>query len=250
MSTEIQLQQKQEVSVFTTGDAFDHAQRMAKVLSSSNELIPQIYRNNIPNCIIALETAARLRQSVLAVMANISIIHGKASLDSKFIIALINSSGKFKDDLEFDIQGEGMSRSCIAYAEKHNGKIVKSPRIDMVMAQAEGWLNKSGSKWKTMPDLMLMYRSAAFFGRLYCPDTLMGMQSNDEVIDIGAEVTEYDKRQNLQAINAISEPKSEPESPAVAAEQLEVNKPEYVEYSEVPNPENEVPAAPDADEWN
>lgn len=243
MSTEIQLQQKQEVSVFTTGDAFDHAQRMAKVLSSSNELIPQIYRNNIPNCIIALETAARLRQSVLAVMANISIIHGKASLDSKFIIALINSSGKFKDDLEFDLQGEGMNRSCVAYAEKQNGKIVKSPQITMAMAQSEGWLNKSGSKWKTMPDLMLMYRSAAFFGRLYCPDTLMGMQANDEVIDIGVEVTEFDKRQNLNAINEMHEPESLP----IAANNLEVAQPEYVSFQEVP----EVPVPPaNDDEWN
>lgn len=247
MSTEIQLQQKQEVSVFSTGDAFDHAQRMAKVLSQSGELVPQIYRNNIPNCIIALEMSSRLRQSVLAVMANTSIIHGKASLDSKFIIALINSSGKFKDDLEFDIQGDGMTRSCVAYAEKLNGKTVKSPQINMAMANAEGWLNKSGSKWKTMPDLMLMYRSAAFFGRLYCPDTLMGMQANDEVVDIGIEVTEYDKKKNLEAINSQEVNLDAGNKPAILqAENMEVNQPEYVEYSEVPD----VPPAPEGDEWN
>lgn len=57
------------------------------------------------------------------------------------------------------------------------------------------------------------------------------------------------RKENLDAINS-DEPKSEPEAPAVSAEKLEVNQPEYVEYSEVPNPTNEVPAAPDADEWN
>ncbi|TIN07340.1 MAG: hypothetical protein E5Y59_17105, partial [Mesorhizobium sp.] len=35
-----------------------------------------------------------------------------------------------------------------------------------------------------MPDLMLMYRSAAFFGRLYAPHILNGMPSADEVLDI------------------------------------------------------------------
>lgn len=30
---------------------------------------------------------------------------------------------------------------------------------------------------------MLRYRAAAFFGRLHCPEILMGMQSQDEVID-------------------------------------------------------------------
>jgi hypothetical protein len=52
------------------------------------------------------------------------------------------------------------------------------------MAKAEGWLDKAGSKWKTMPELMLKYRAAAFFGRLYAPEVLMGMQTSEEVIDI------------------------------------------------------------------
>jgi len=35
-----------------------------------------------------------------------------------------------------------------------------------------------------MPELMLKYRAAAFFGRLYAPEVLMGMQTSEEVIDI------------------------------------------------------------------
>lgn len=31
---------------------------------------------------------------------------------------------------------------------------------------------------------MFRYRAAAFFGRLYAPDILMGMQSADEVVDV------------------------------------------------------------------
>ena len=56
----------------------------------------------------------------------------------------------------------------------------------MQMADAEGWTKKNGSKWKTMPELMLSYRAATFFGRMYCPDLLMGMQTADEVEDIQA----------------------------------------------------------------
>ena len=32
-----------------------------------------------------------------------------------------------------------------------------------------------------MPDQMIRYRAAAFFGRLYCPDILMGLYAPDEV---------------------------------------------------------------------
>jgi hypothetical protein len=56
------------------------------------------------------------------------------------------------------------------------------------MAKAEGWYNKAGSKWKTMPELMLMYRAAAFFARLYTPDLTMGFKTAEENLDAGVQV--------------------------------------------------------------
>lgn len=86
--------------------------------------------------------------------------------------------------LNFELSGQGDKRSCIAFTTGVDGQRYESPEVNIKMAIDEGWMNKSGSKWKTMPDLMLRYRAAAFFGRLYCPELLMGMQSEDEVIDI------------------------------------------------------------------
>lgn len=34
-----------------------------------------------------------------------------------------------------------------------------------------------------MPDVMIQYRAASFFGRMNCPDMIMGIYSQDEVID-------------------------------------------------------------------
>jgi hypothetical protein len=52
------------------------------------------------------------------------------------------------------------------------------------MAKDEGWLTKNGSKWRTMPELMLKYRAAAFFARTECPEALYGFQTSDEVEDV------------------------------------------------------------------
>ena len=46
------------------------------------------------------------------------------------------------------------------------GDRIEGPTVTIAMAKAEGWYGRSGSKWPTMPDLMLSYRSAAFFGTL------------------------------------------------------------------------------------
>ena len=51
------------------------------------------------------------------------------------------------------------------------------------MAKAEGWLSKEGSKWKTLPELMLCYRSASFFAKIHCPEVILGMQSKQELED-------------------------------------------------------------------
>ena len=50
------------------------------------------------------------------------------------------------------------------------------------MAKAEGWTKNS--KWRTMPQLMLNYRAASFFGRQHVADLLLGVQTEEEVVDI------------------------------------------------------------------
>ena len=60
------------------------------------------------------------------------------------------------------------------------------------MAKDEGWYSKKDkygnetSKWQTMPELMLAYRAAAFFARVYIPNSLMGLYVEGEVEDISA----------------------------------------------------------------
>jgi hypothetical protein len=52
------------------------------------------------------------------------------------------------------------------------------------MAKNEGWSTKSGSKWKTMPELMLRYRAAAFLIRTTAPEIGLGLYTTDELKDI------------------------------------------------------------------
>jgi hypothetical protein len=76
-------------------------------------------------------------------------------------------------------------RSCIAWTKsKADGATLEGPKITLEMAKAEGWSTKNGSKWLTMPELMLRYRAAAFFARLYAPDITLGMMTAEEVSDV------------------------------------------------------------------
>lgn len=178
----VQQQTAAQSSFFTNLEAFEAGQRVCKMLSSSS-LVPTIYQGNVANTFIALEMATRTGSSPLAVMQNLYIVHGRPGWSAQFVIAALNACGKFSP-LRFDMTGEGDKRTCKAWAvEQGTGERLEGPPVSVEMAKAEGWYGKNGSKWQTMPELMLRYRAATFFGRLYAPDILMGMRTSEELHD-------------------------------------------------------------------
>lgn len=184
-STEMAQPSTLQAYVFSNAQAFEAAQRMATALCSST-IVPAAYqgKDKMPNCLVALEMSHRMGASVMQVMQNLYVIQGRPSWSSQFIIAAINSCGRFTP-LRFEMTGEGETRTCTAWAEDKTGERLESPKVSIDMAKKEGWFGKSGSKWQTMPELMLRYRAAAFFGRLYAPEILMGMSTAEEVVDLG-----------------------------------------------------------------
>ena len=171
------------LGIFGTSDNFIMAMQMAKALSSST-IVPATFQRNDANCLIAIEQANRLKVSPLMVMQNLYVIQGRPSWSSKFLIAAINNSGKFDMELQFEeTKGkDGKPFSCMAWTMK-NGRRVEGMTVDMDMAKDEGWLSKNGSKWKTMPQLMLRYRAASFFSSLNCPELTMGLYTKEEMQD-------------------------------------------------------------------
>ena len=101
-----------------------------------------------------------------------------------------------------DITGKGDTLACTAVATEHaTGEELRGPEVTLAMAKKEGWATKSGSKWLTMPDLMIRYRAAAFWGRLYIPELLVGIQTQEEVLDIEPVIVTAEPRAELADLN-------------------------------------------------
>lgn len=155
----------------------------AKYLAGS-DLVPEAtYAGKPANCLIALDLANRMNVSPLLVMQNLYIVKGKPGWSGQFCIAAINGCGKFTPLKFVNVDAGGGGCYCEA-TRKADGFTCRSTTVTMQMAKDEGWLGKSGSKWKTMPEQMMMYRAAAFFARAYCPEALMGIQTIEEVQDV------------------------------------------------------------------
>ena len=180
-------EQKHELStgVFSTIDNFKEIYDIGKMFASSS-LVPQAYQGKAMDCTIAVDMANRMGVSPMMVMQNLYVVRGKPSWSGQACTALVGGSGKFKD-LKHVYTGERNTDSWGCYLQAtrvSDGEIVKGAEVTVKMAKDEEWYSKPGSKWKTMPELMLAYRASAFFARVHIPNALMGVAVEGEVEDV------------------------------------------------------------------
>lgn len=228
-------------SLLMDPDSFNHMQRVASMLALS-PLFPDHLRKStkeiaIANGVLVLNMAARLNEDPLTVAQNIYFVSGKPGWSSSYMIGKANQHGVFKNPISWEVSGKGDDLSVTAFAELaatgHRVQIT----CDMNMAKAEGWTKNS--KYTSMPEQMLRYRSATFLIRLYCPEVMVGVPSQVE-IELGMkDVTPTDYAQATaakqtqtapepeDAVIVEEEPKPEPSEPATEQEQtVETKEPE------------------------
>lgn len=192
--------------------------------------------NGLANCVIALNMANRMGADPLMIMQNLYIVEGRPAWSSQFVIGAINTSGKYSP-LRFEMEDRGeievtyttkdwkwnerarkslpeekvhtiklRNIVCKAWAiEAGTGERLESAEISMEMAVKEGWYQKNGSKWQTMPEQMLRYRAASFFGRIYAPEVLMGIRTQEEELESIIDVTPEPVNTAPQTLDSIKQ---------------------------------------------
>lgn len=232
------------------------------------------------NCMIALDMSQRIGANVLMVMQNLVIIYGRPSWSSKFLISTVNTCGRF-EPLKFKFVNKGKvgkmvvteyekvweksasgksyqknvavqkefdgskidNIECIAYTTaKGSDDVLESSPVSIKMAIEEGWFNKTGSKWKTMPQQMLMYRAASFWINVYAPELSMGMRTQEEIMDVEfEEVKPFNPTQN----EVKSEDKEVLDFVNSAIEEFEEIKEEEEQTTKVETPIQPIPSNED-----
>lgn len=197
-TTDLAAPPKEELVVIDTGEfsnlldtaKFNQMWRVA-VLFAKTELVPKQYKGKPSDCFLAVQMAVRLGVEPMMFMQNTYVVNGTPGMEAKLSIALINTKGPFEGPIQWKFTGAGKTRQCTAYATHSRTKEVCEATVTWAMVEAEGW--SRNPKWTTMPDMMFSYRSATFLGRLYCPEVLLGMQTIDELVDVGKDQQTYDE---------------------------------------------------------
>lgn len=231
---------------------FELMQRIAKAFASS-DLVPKQYQNNLPNCMIALDMAQRIGANPLMCMQNLYVVHGTPGWSSKFLIATVNTCGRFSA-MRYEWKGEPgrPEYGCRAWAmERETSERLDGIWVTWAMVNAEGWASKNGSKWKTMADQMFVYRAAAFWQRVYAPDLAMGLQTAEEVRDVydagkGSDGTFSVTMEDLREAETVNKDTGEITDPKKGRKPCA--KPEQKEEIQVEQEEPEQPEEQQEDE--
>jgi hypothetical protein len=195
-----------DASIFFNIAKFEHSQRIARMFHEAN-IWPK-HLNTIGDALIVMNLAERLNADPVQLAQSVYIIHGKPGLEGKLVISLVNASGKYAEPLRFEFSGAGDKDPSDIYdpgqadnphygcraktKDKASGKTVQGPKVTWEVVRSEGWLGKTGSKWKTMPELMFIYRAGSWFANIQCPEVKLGMPTTEELRDMDAVEIQQD----------------------------------------------------------
>ena len=180
LKNELTEVKQNSVSIYSDIGIYNQYFKIAECLARS-EMIPQNYRNKPESVLLAIDVARQLQLSPLFIMQNLYVIAGKTSWSAQYSASVIRANFT---NVQVELQGENDNRGCRIIATDKNGNVCKGTRVTIKMAKQEGWFNKTGSKWQTMPEQLLIYRAYSFFARAYCPDKLLGIHDEFENLDI------------------------------------------------------------------
>lgn len=189
-------------SPFMSSHAFAHAHRMANVLANTS-MVPNAYRNvywdnekkawidntsAVGNCMIAIDLANRLGTGVMEVMQNVDVIYGRPAMRAILSTALVNKfvgpGRPYQHELRYESNGLGGDDYGVrAYTVAADGTRLEGPWITWKLVKAEGWNERRGNKWKTIPDKMFPKRAASWWADLHAPHITLGLMDPDEVQD-------------------------------------------------------------------
>ena len=115
-----------------------------------------MYQHRPENCFVALDMASRMGLSPMIVMQNLYVVQGKPSWSGSAIASMIRSSKQFKN-VQLKYVGQPNTDNWGAYVQAENvntGEIIKGGTVTIMTSKKEGWYQKNGSKWQTMPEQM------------------------------------------------------------------------------------------------
>ena len=185
----------------------------AKLMAISDVAIPRHLRANPGACLAVCIQAIEWKMSPYAVANKSYVVNDRIAYESQLIHAVIEQRAPLKGRLRNSYSGEGDSRKCKVWAH------IEGEDEPLVFQSAEfGRIQpKNSPLWKTKPDLQLFYNASRDWARMYFPDVIMGVYSDDELAAATAPKTTVSLQAAIDAAEPSAGPLMPPEPKRIAS---------------------------------
>ena len=175
-----------ELSIGGVGAKFSsmtEVMEFAKIMAVGGVSVPAFLRGNPGACLAVTLQAIEWRMSPFAVANKAYSVNDRISYESQLVHAVVEQRAPLTKRLRHRFDGEGENRTCtvIGYVDGEDEPLTyTSPPIGKITP-------KNSPLWKTKPDLQLYYNASRDWARMYFPDVIMGVYTNDELDDAKPE---------------------------------------------------------------
>lgn len=151
----------------------------AKMMAESTISVPDHLRGKASDCLAIAMQAAQWGMNPFQVAQKTHIVSGKLGYEAQLVNAVVQASGQIRGGFKYEFTGEGPKLECRV------GAVLRG-ESDVTWGE---WLcisdvtTKNSPLWKTNPKQQLAYLQTKNWSRLYCPGAILGIYSDDELID-------------------------------------------------------------------
>jgi hypothetical protein len=152
------------------GDQLRHLKVAFFYAGVGNGLVPDVFKGDYRSMFIMSQISDQMKLPLSEVLQGCYFVHGRLGWYAEWMIKRILALGIFTA-FDYEVGGDLKDETlwCRAVGTRPDGTKAIGTVVSLKMARAEGWFDKKGSKWLTMPAYMLKKRAATFLIRECAP---------------------------------------------------------------------------------
>ncbi|WP_345842488.1 RecT family recombinase [Shewanella algae] len=185
-------------------DAMNNMYRLAETMAGGKATVPQHLQGNVADCMAVVMQSAIWRMNPFAVAQKTHVVSGTLGYEAQLVNAVVKHSGAVQGAFQYEFFGD-WSKVIGNFIVKtnQNGKQYQAPNwnlsdekglgvyvrntltgesepreLELLLSQAQV---RNSTLWASDPKQQLAYLAVKRWARLYCPEAILGVYSDDEL---------------------------------------------------------------------
>lgn len=158
----------------------------AEMMSKAVVTVPKHLHGKPADCLALTLQAMRWRMDPYVVAGKTHLVNGNLGYEAQLVVAVLKNSGAVKGRPHYEYRGDSNTLECRAgFVPTGEDAIVWTEWLSIA-----GITTKNSPLWKVNPKQQFGYLQARNWARLYAPDALLGVYTDDELQVIPAQPAE------------------------------------------------------------